>query len=209
MLQTLLHFFVPSLFSSSSHIATHRFVGCKNIVLDQVQLQSQGLLHIDRLVAAASYRHHYDVQKALHVFKYQKLIDIQMPLSTLMLENRGDEWEDDDAVLCPVPLHWMRYLKRSFNQSMLLAERLHAETTFPLKKLLRRTRPTGHQAWRSRRERLSSVRGAFTVRRHTALPKHVILVDDIATTGATLDECAKVLKQAGVRRVDGWVVAKG
>ena len=75
--------------------------------------------------------------------------------------------------------------------------------------LLKRVRDTGHQAWRSREERLCSMLNAFTVRRGVTVPSHVILIDDIATTGATLDACAKALKSSGVQTVDAWVVARG
>ena len=76
--------------------------------------------------------------------------------------------------------------------------------------LLRRVRPTGHQARRTRAERFVGVRDAFAVRgRSATLPPRVILVDDLSTTGATMDMCAKTLKNSGVERVEGLVVAMG
>ena len=75
--------------------------------------------------------------------------------------------------------------------------------------LLKRVRATGHQAWRGRAERLISVKGAFGLSKGKSVPDRVILIDDLATTGATLDACAKALKDAGANYVEAWVVAHG
>ncbi|MBT7928906.1 ComF family protein, partial [Candidatus Peregrinibacteria bacterium] len=73
-----------------------------------------------------------------------------------------------------------------------------------------RTRPTGHQARRTRSERLVALNGAFKcVAERSDSNKTVILVDDLSTTGATLNACAKTLKEAGFNNVIGWVVAHG
>jgi ComF family protein len=112
-----------------------------------------------------------------------------------------------DEVLCPVPLHWSRRFFRGFNQSQLLANVVARERGFLVESLLRRIRPTGHQAKRSREERLVSLHGSFTVVSQE-LPHRVILIDDLSTTGATLDACAKCLKDAGVAVVEAWVVAR-
>ncbi|MDD5041340.1 MAG: hypothetical protein PHX87_03655 [Candidatus Peribacteraceae bacterium] len=127
-------------------------------------------------------------------------------------EGRVGSWEGNrrlpsrEIVLCPVPLHWVRRFQRGFNQSERLARIVAAERELSVLPLLRRIRWTGSQMKRTRPERLTGVTGAFRcITNHP--PSHVVLIDDLSTTGATLDECASALKRAGVLRVEGWVVA--
>ncbi|MDD4287362.1 MAG: hypothetical protein PHO20_04645 [Candidatus Peribacteraceae bacterium] len=111
-----------------------------------------------------------------------------------------------EIVLCPVPLHWIRRFQRGFNQSELLARVVARERGLTVLPLLKRRRWTGSQMKRSRADRLTGVTGAFHCMADRP-PQHVILIDDLSTTGATLEECAKTLKEAGVTRVDAWVIA--
>jgi len=99
----------------------------------------------------------------------------------------------------PVPLHPFRLIRRGFNQALLLARALHRKTQIPLdfQNLVRRhyEKPQSKQG---RRERLSQIRGAFALRSPSHFEnKKVLLIDDVYTTGATLNECSKVLKEAG------------
>ncbi len=112
------------------------------------------------------------------------------------------------AVLCPVPLHWSRKFQRGFNQAELLAKKVATSRGVTMKNLLKRVRPTGLQAWRKRAERFEAMQDTFRPAQ-SSVPEHVILIDDLSTTGATLDACAKALKEAGAKRVEGWVVAHG
>ena len=99
----------------------------------------------------------------------------------------------------PVPLHPQRLKARGFNQSLLLARELSRLTSFPLScKNLRRARDTGQQVGLKTDERKRNVAGAFMLE-NTALfkGKKALLVDDVMTTGATLNECARLLKNAG------------
>jgi predicted amidophosphoribosyltransferase len=111
-------------------------------------------------------------------------------------------------VLCPVPLHWLRRFGRGFNQAECLARVVAAERGLPVRGLLMRIRWTGSQVQRCRSERLTAVRGAFRCRIPDP-PAHLVLIDDLSTTGATLDACARALKEAGARYVEGWVIAHG
>lgn len=112
-------------------------------------------------------------------------------------------------LLVPVPLNWRRQWRRGFNQAALLARDAARDLGgIPWAHALARTRPTATQSELPARRRAGNVRGAF---RLTNLPEgvaHVALVDDVMTTGATLNECAALLKRAGVARVDAWVVAR-
>jgi ComF family protein len=134
----------------------------------------------------------------IHAMKYGRHVGLARPLADLMRQTAGD-WLND-AVLVPVPLHTVRLWKRGFNQ----AEVLTATIGAPWMRLLRRRRLGRTQAGLHAAARRRNVADAYVVRRRyrrTALPASVILVDDVMTTGATADACARVLKDAGVQTV--------
>lgn len=174
----------------------------------QRELTSMGLGSLDRLLSATRYHDSAILQRTISLYKYQKMFGLSNPLAMLIVQ-ASLPYVHDDIMLVPVPLHFSRYVSRGFNQAVLLARRISAMTGLPMKRLLRRTKNTGHQAWRSRYERMESIRDSFALSYfvHT-VPMHVVLIDDIATTGATLDACADVLKRSGVQRVDAWVIAR-
>jgi ComF family protein len=113
-------------------------------------------------------------------------------------------------LIVPVPLHTKRIRQRGFNQSALIAQGLGRRCGLPvLPGVLIRHRSTQPQTRLGRRERLQNVRGAFSIA-HPALirDRSLLLVDDVFTTGTTLNECARVLKAAGVREVHAVTVAR-
>ena len=111
--------------------------------------------------------------------------------------------------IVPVPLYHDRQLERGFNQAEIIAKEISQIYKIPVVNLLTRTKDTGHQTLRNREERLNAVRGAFQISScKFQIPQAVLLVDDVLTTGATLSECAKVLKKAGVKKVYGLVLAR-
>lgn len=105
--------------------------------------------------------------------------------------------------IVPVPLHHTRRRSRGFNQAEQIARALARLTGMALaRRVLRRTRPTESQTFLGREERALNVAGAFAVRRPEGIAgSRVLLVDDVYTTGATLNECARVLREAGAREV--------
>lgn len=110
-------------------------------------------------------------------------------------------------VIVPVPLHWRRRLERGFNQSLLLAKALKADR-IPISEDLVRVRYTSRQWNLSHAQRRRNVRNAFRVRQgHDFEAKRICLVDDITTSGATLNECAKTLKAAGAAEVYALVLS--
>jgi ComF family protein len=117
-------------------------------------------------------------------------------------------------VLIPVPLHRRRQRERGYNQSALLAARFGASTQIPVRRdVLRRHRYTRSQTRLNAQERNQNVHGAFScIDQHdveqSIVGKRVLLIDDVATTGATLRACAQVLRDQGARSVWALTVAR-
>ena len=172
-------------------------------------LRARGLHSLDHLVAACHYQKDAHIQKAVHTFKYKRIPVLALDLARMIAEAADSVGRPTSIPLCAVPLHWTRQFARGFNQAELLAAEISRVKKIPMAyHLLKRTRPTGHQAHRQRSARLSSLHGAFSVG-EGIVSERVVLIDDLSTTGATLDECARVLKDAGAKWVEGWVVAQG
>ena len=178
------------------------------IILEAPRLRHLGLSHIDRIIAATDYPDHSLVQRAVWTFKYRRVRDMAPELGHLLQTALPFLILKDRPTVCPVPLHWTRKFSRGFNQSELLAKEVARHANLPIADVLRRTRSTGSQIRRGRVERFSAMQDAFRVATES-VPPSVILVDDLSTTGATLDSCAKALKRAGSTFVQGLVVAHG
>jgi ComF family protein len=120
----------------------------------------------------------------------------------------GSSFTNDVDFFVPVPLHWTRRLRRGFNQSLVLAKNLKHSTARISTELVRVRRTKSQPAMASPAARARNVAGAFEVRRgHRFEGAKICLVDDIKTTGATLNECAKTLKDAGASKVFALVLA--
>jgi ComF family protein len=116
---------------------------------------------------------------------------------------------DLPGAIVPVPLHPSRLRKRGYNQALELAKPLAKRFGVPvIHDALRRTRATHAQTELTAIQRRRNVRGAFAVNADGNIPEHVAVLDDVFTTGATLAECVRVLKRAGVQRVDVWALAR-
>lgn len=128
----------------------------------------------------------------------------------------GTELLASADLVAPVPLHWRRFLMRRYNQALLLArmvlrEMPSAHSVRLAPDLLRRRRWTGSQAGLRAKERRSNVRQAFDVHPRwveMVNSKSVLLVDDVLTTGATVEACARILERAGARQVDVLTLAR-
>jgi ComF family protein len=111
---------------------------------------------------------------------------------------RGERFD----ALVPMPLHWWKYLRRGFNQSALLAREVSRRTGVPLLASVCRTRSTKAQAGLTRAQRRDNVRASFRVRRPAEVQgRSLLLIDDVQTTGSTVNACARALKRAGAARV--------
>lgn len=161
--------------------------------------------------AVAPYLYDGRIMDAIHQFKYEGKAHLAKALGPL-LASFGKEWlrEERDPLIVPVPLHPKRLRQRGYNQSLLLARHVAARLGASLDFLsLRRIKDTKVQTGLKRDERRKNVRKAFeVVDRKAVKGKTIVLVDDVATTGSTLNECAKVLRKAGCRKVYGLVLAR-
>ena len=165
--------------------------------------------HLFAIVAAC--RYDGVAGELVKCFKYGRDRTLAPVLSLLLVDAMNDPRLDGkrfDAIV-PVPLHLLREREREFNQSSLLAARLGKYLGCPVKNLLKRTRATAPQAGLSRAERMQNLEGAFEVRKIPQEGASFLLVDDVTTTGATLDACAAVLMEAGAAEVCAVVVARG
>lgn len=116
---------------------------------------------------------------------------------------------DLPRAIVPVPLHRARLRARGYNQSLEFAKSLSKSLRIPLlRDVLQRTRATAAQSELTAVQRRRNVRGAFAACFDGEVPRHVAVLDDVFTTGATLGECARVLKRAGVQRVAVWALAR-
>lgn len=120
-------------------------------------------------------------------------------------------WKDSLDMILPIPLHFKRLQERGFNQSEKLAKGITAILNISLEtNLLRRIVDTPHQTDLSRKQRQENIKNAFQVEDpEILLGKRILLVDDVYTTGSTIDACAKVLKEAGAKKVYFSVAATG
>lgn len=138
-----------------------------------------------------------------HAFKFEGMESLKGDIAAKMVHAAPADFWEGVAALVPVPLSPERERERGYNPAFLLAQELSLKAGIPLRQLLVKSRSTKPQMSLSRKERFRNPRGAYQrAQGEPALPK-VLLVDDVFTTGATLEECAEVLKKGG----DGWVGA--
>ena len=151
------------------------------------------------------------VREFIHRFKYDHDRSLRIPLAAWLVDALSDARltvPPFDAIV-PVPLHAARFRERGFNQAALLAELLSAQASVPMIEALKRTRYTTTQTRLDRDERMENLRDAFRVREQAAVQgRHLLLVDDVFTTGSTVDECARVLRLAGAASVRVATVAR-
>jgi ComF family protein len=147
----------------------------------------------------------------VHGLKYRDRTE-GLALFGRWLARAGEALFADDPVLVPVPLYRGRLWRRRFNQSAMLAKAVSLETGLAANLYcLKRTRATVSQIGLSAEQRRRNVAGAFAVpesRRGDLAGKEIILVDDVITTGATANACARILKRAGAARVDVLALAR-
>ena len=149
------------------------------------------------------------MRQAIHQLKYQNIRALAAPLAEF-LQDYLITYPVPAEVLVPVPLHNKRLRERGYNQSSLLARELGKLTNLPVSEecLIRQQYAFPQARTTNVDERRSNVTGAFTCHDHRARERQVLLIDDVATSGATLDACATALKSAGAASVWALVIAK-
>jgi len=163
----------------------------------------------DRARAAVRYD---DVARALvHRFKYGDRLDLAPLMGRWMARAGGELLANADALI-PVPLHWRRLWARRFNQSAALAGAIGQASGVPvLHSALKRVRATAQQVGLSKPQRAENVQGAFSVpagEKGLVAGRRLVLIDDVLTSGATVDSCARALLRAGAAHVDVLAFAR-
>lgn len=171
---------------------------------------AEGPIHFDMARSAARYRG--VLQDVMQQFKYGRCLWLASDLGAVLESCFHAHYDAGavDSVIC-VPLFHARQRQRGYNQSLLLAIEVARRIGRPLlRRALARVRPTPTQTHLTAPQRATNVRGAFKVRRPKRFEDaRLLLVDDVMTTGATVNECARVLKRAGAKRVSVLTVARG
>lgn len=158
----------------------------------------------DSSVAAVNYA--FPVDALLHSFKYQANLAIAPVLAELLAARIDTDALPD--VIVPMPLHATRLRERGFNQALEIARHVSKKFRVPLlAAMCRRVKDTPSQTGLPWKERENNIRNAFECEADLA-GKRIAILDDVMTTGATLNELAKVLRKRGATHVSGWVVAR-
>jgi ComF family protein len=191
---------------------------CERLGIPFVYDPGPGILSMEALAdppayhrARAAVRFDEVSRGLVHALKYGDRLDLA-PMMGHWLSQAGRELLAEADALVPVPLHWRRLWARRFNQSAMLAATVSAQTGIPIAAgALKRVKPTAQQVGLSRTERAANIQGAFRVPKDgkaAVSGRRLVLVDDVLTSGATVDGCARALLRAGAANVDVLVFAR-
>ncbi len=175
--------------------------------------------YLDRLLVAASYDNPL-VERSIKTMKYRFIKLLASDISELMskhLKNQNSveiSKNPREYLVVPVPLHRQRFNWRGFNQAEVISANLSKELNLNLETnlLIRKTGSRPQAEISDRYSRIQNIKGIFQINKDmasSAKDKKIILVDDVSTTGSTLDDCARALKECGVKEVIGFVFARG
>lgn len=156
------------------------------------------------------------MRKAIHALKYQNKTALAAPLAAWLAEYSNNSNSGlllaEIEIIVPIPLHPVRQWRRGYNQSTLLAQELSRLTQIPVAPILKRVRHTVPQVELHADERTQNIKGAFAMDESIwpqySSARNILLIDDVATTGATLEECARVLKKRGAATVCALTLAR-
>ncbi len=191
---------------------------CERLGIPFVYDPGPGILSMEAIADPPAYQRaraavRFDeISRALvHALKYGDRLDLAPMMGRWLCHAGGELLADADA-LVPVPLHWRRRWARRFNQSAILAAAVSAASSVPIAGgALKRVKFTAQQVGLSRAARATNVQGAFRVPpegKAEVAGRRLVLVDDVLTSGATVEGCAKALLRAGARNVDVLVFAR-
>ena len=191
---------------------------CERLGIPFVYDPGPGILSMEAIADPPAYQRaraavRFDeISRALvHALKYGDRLDLA-PMMGRWLTQAGRELLAEADALVPVPLHWRRHWARRFNQSAILAAAVAKGSGVPIAAdALRRVKPTTQQVGLSRTQRAANIQGAFRVPpngKAEVVGRRLVLIDDVLTSGATVEGCAKALLRAGARNVDVLVFAR-
>jgi ComF family protein len=191
---------------------------CERLGIPFVYDPGPGILSMEAIADPPAYNRaraavRFDqISRALvHALKYGDRLDLA-PMMGRWIATAGRELLAEADALVPVPLHWRRQWARRFNQSAMLAAAISAESSVPIAAgALRRVKVTAQQVGLTRTERATNVQGAFKVPDEGGAAvrgRRLVLVDDVLTSGATVDVCARALLRGGAANVDVLVFAR-
>ena len=203
-------------------IPTHSSFGCigcqRTVSLGQTCNLCSKTNYIDQLLVVADYKNQTLI-KLIKLFKYRFIEELGFSLSLLtkkylirLAKTKKLNFMEENPIVLPIPLSKRRLNWRGFNQSEILASLL--ADNFQLKQesdVIIKTYQSKPQAEiKDREERLDNLSGVFkVVRPDKIVGKNILLIDDVCTTGTTLNECAKILKENGAKKITGLVIARG
>lgn len=193
MLRQILHFLFPSPCLSCGFLGEVLCAEC----FGQLRFEPHRRITDKLPVVSALYYEEKDVLfgQLIHAFKYKHQADLAHHFLPYLLSSFRLFFDPKEVLLIPVPLHKSRLLERGYNQAELLARLLAKWTGAKVFYGLVRKRDTGHQAHvHQRGERLQNMQNAFALKEPLPHHSHIVLIDDIVTSGATLQACAQALQ---------------
>jgi len=165
--------------------------------------------YFDQVFSPYLYQH--QMVQLIHQYKYHAKLFLARTLADIFIQQYSKYKKEKltPEIIIPVPLHIKRLKQRGFNQSKELATYLSKQMDITIRDdIVTRVKLTHTQRGLSLKERKKNLKNAFVINNSTFEKKHVVIIDDVMTTGNTANEMAKVLKQAGVKRVDVWTIAR-
>jgi ComF family protein len=159
-------------------------------------------------VSVVPCRHAFPVDHLIQRLKYGGELAQVAPLAGLLATLLRERPKPLPRALVPVPLHWRRQATRGFNQALEIANQLSKTLVIPVRTdLVRRIRATPPQVGMARTERRRNLARAF-VAGAAPMPEHIALIDDVVTTGSTMEALARCLGQAGAARIEVWAISR-
>lgn len=211
----------PAVSGGANHESVWFCLVCQQLFAAEPRCQQCGLPMTDEVEQCGAclkqpppWRHLYCVSDYqfplstyIHRLKYHRQFWQAKPLAHILAERISQPAE----FITWVPLHWQRKMTRGFNQSEHLGLALARQLNRPCGGLFKRTRSTPQQKGMLRKERLRNLRGAFQLRLPSSLPpsvSHVAIVDDVVTTGSTVQQLCQILLDAGVKTIDIYCICR-
>ncbi|MCK9445590.1 ComF family protein [bacterium] len=165
--------------------------------------------NLDRILSATSFKG--IAREVIHKLKYSYLEELSIPLALLILnylQNINCQI-DNSFIIIPVPMHPKKKRRRGFNQSEEIAKIISQSTNIPLSTTLIKIKETKPQMELNRIERIENIKDCFAITNKKEIEnKTILLLDDVYTTGTTIEECTKVLKENGAKEVWGLTIAR-